>query len=248
MDSTPCGKSYGSICCAPCAHPTVGYRKTSMIRSIGFSISSFLRNPSVSGLGGLVIGGFFLWLALRNVELEQVTATLRQVRPYWILVAVGFYALDLLMRTVRWRLLLSNIKILSLGSVWTALVVGYTVNHILPARLGELYHAHYTGRMYQLSRSATLASIVVERAMDGMVIVLCLIIGMLSVSTHEILRTLASLSVVLCIGVFISIAILNKKVAQIFVRWPKIKSRIDSFVEGLSGMQGQQLWRGLALS
>jgi uncharacterized protein (TIRG00374 family) len=49
--------------------------------------------------------------------------------------------------------------------------VGYMANNVLPARAGEIYRAHFLGRYVQMSRSGVAASIVVERAFDGLMLV-----------------------------------------------------------------------------
>ena len=51
------------------------------------------------------------------------------------------------------------------------LLVGYVANNVLPARLGELVRSHYAGDREGISRSTTLGTIVVERVIDLVVVV-----------------------------------------------------------------------------
>ncbi len=53
--------------------------------------------------------------------------------------------------------------------------VGYMANNVLPARAGEIYRAHFLGRRVRMSRSGVAASIVVERTLDGLMLV-CVIL------------------------------------------------------------------------
>ena len=55
--------------------------------------------------------------------------------------------------------------------------VGYMANNLLPARAGELYRAHFLGRRVRMSRSGAAASIVVERAFDGVMLVLFILLS-----------------------------------------------------------------------
>jgi hypothetical protein len=63
------------------------------------------------------------------------------------------------------------------GTGLRALLAGYAVNSALPARLGELFRADYMARQTGISRSAVLASIIVERLLDLIAAVGMLAIG-----------------------------------------------------------------------
>jgi uncharacterized protein (TIRG00374 family) len=202
------------------------------------------------GVIGILIGAIFLWLALRQTSLEQVRAILTQSNPGWLFVALGFYAADLLVRVSRWRMLLRDIKTLSFRSVGIALIVGYAANNILPARLGELFRADFAGRRYHLSRSAIVGSIFVERVLDGLIVVLCLVVGRLFVSEQTILNSLTAVSALLFTGIFLALWLLSKESGlDWFARLPPaITSRIQSFRQGLLVMRGAGLSRAVNLS
>ncbi len=202
------------------------------------------------GVIGILIGAIFLWLALRQTSLEQVRAILSQSNPGWLFVALGFYAADLLVRISRWRILLRDVKTLSFRSVGIALIVGYAANNILPARLGELFRADFAGRRYRLSRSAIVGSIFVERVLDGLIVVLCLVVGRLFVSEQAILNSLTAVSALLFISIFLALWFLGRESG---LDWlgrlpPAINSRIQSFRQGLLVMRGSGLSRAVNLS
>lgn len=192
------------------------------------------------GVIGLLIGAIFLWLALRQTSLEQVQAILSKSNPGWLIFALGLYAADLSFRVSRWRLLLHNVKTLSFKSVGIALIIGYAANNIFPARLGELFRADFAGRRYRLSRSAVMGSIVVERVLDGLIVVLCLVIGRLFVSEQAVLNSLTAISAILFIGIFCAIWLLSRKSGQVWERRlpPTIARKIQDFRQGVSAVQG----------
>ena len=64
------------------------------------------------------------------------------------------------------------------GLVARALVVGYGLNTIMPARLGELFRAEFFKKTFGLSRVWALTSIVIERLFDGLAVVACLGVGL----------------------------------------------------------------------
>ena len=213
--------------------------------------SSSLRN-FIRAVIGIVIGAFFLWLALRQTSLEQVKTILTKSNLGWLFISLAFYATDLAVRTLRWRILLKDIKMLSFRSVGIALLIGYGANNLLPARLGELFRADFVGRRYRLSRSAVIGSIFLERVLDGLIVVLCLAIGRLFISQQNaVLASLTALSSLLFIGIFLGLWLLGRKSGRDWIERfpPAIASRIQSFRQGSSMLRGSD-WRkviGLSL-
>lgn len=145
------------------------------------------RSGSVSFLravGGLVIGGYLMWLALRHISTDEILVLTRRLQMSWVAVGVGFYWADLVLRTERWRALLEGLanvpannpgRYTRLGEV---LLVGYAVNNILPARLGELFRADYAGRRLALPPATVFGTIIIERLLDGIIVAVGLCIGL----------------------------------------------------------------------
>jgi uncharacterized protein (TIRG00374 family) len=63
--------------------------------------------------------------------------------------------------------------------------VGYAVNILLPARLGELFRADYTARICHISRSRLLASIFLERSLDLLAVLLLLWSGLVIADVRD---------------------------------------------------------------
>lgn len=191
-------------------------------------------------LSGLGIGGFFLWLTLRQTSLEQVKDILAQSHSGWIAVAIVAYGLNLTVRVIRWRTLLEKVKALSFKAVGTALVIGYAMNNILPARLGELFRANFAGKRYRAPRSAIFGSIFVERTLDGLIVVTSLVLGRLFITNHALLNSLTIASIFLFGGIFIVLWLLSRGIGQQFlVHFPAvIATKINNFCQGLGAIQG----------
>ncbi len=204
---------------------------------------------AVRGLLGVLIGAIFLWLSLRQTSLAQVQAILIEADRGYLWLALLTYWIDLGFRVARWRILLWEIKPLSFRSVSLALVVGYAANNLLPARLGELFRADFAGRRYYLSRSAVIASIFVERVLDGLVLVLCLIGGSLFVAGHPVLDRLTVLSALVFLGIFGLLWLINRGfLAARIQAVPAIAARWQSFRTGLGIMRGQGVLKVVVLS
>jgi len=134
-----------------------------------------------TGAVGLALGCVFLWLALRKIDLALMRDALRTLDLRFVALSCGLYWLGLGCRVERWHGLLNQLAALRRRAVGETLLVGYAVNNLLPARLGELFRADYAKRRFQLSRSAVLGSIVIERLTDLAAILACLGLGLLTV-------------------------------------------------------------------
>jgi uncharacterized protein (TIRG00374 family) len=124
---------------------------------------------------GAIVSVFFLWVAFRQVsDIGHVAEALGRANYLWLIPAVALYLADLCVRTLRWRILLLPVAPLPFRSLFGVIAIGFLVNNVLPARLGEIARAVIVGRRHDVSRSAALATVVVERIFDGIVMLLFL--------------------------------------------------------------------------
>lgn len=126
------------------------------------------RKNILSGVVAFTITGFFLWLALRKVEFGALGAALSSANLGWLIPMIVIVYLDLLVRAVRWRVLLARTRVLP-APVWDLLkleAIGLAVNNVLLLRLGELARAGLAARRLRIPAAAALASVAIERALD----------------------------------------------------------------------------------
>ncbi len=127
---------------------------------------------------GLAIGFFFcLWL-YKNMDLNHLLSMSHSLKFHYLLLSFAFYGSALCSRIFRWKKLLS--PPLSFRQVATTLIVGYAMNVILPARLGEFFRANLCKLWYSIPRSSAFATIILERTADGITVLFCLLLGLLS--------------------------------------------------------------------
>ncbi len=115
---------------------------------------------------------FFVYLAVRRVDLSESVRVLGTARPGWLVAATLVYLSNFPLRALRWRRILWNQKPLSPKEILVPVLVGHMANNVLPARTGEIYRAHFLGRRTNMSRSGAVGSIVVERTLDGLMLIL----------------------------------------------------------------------------
>jgi uncharacterized protein (TIRG00374 family) len=115
------------------------------------------------------ISGVLVFLLVRNLDAAAMADALS--RADWRLVpaAIALYFVGAWLRSARWALLLPEHSV-STATLFRALIVGFTVNNLLPIRMGEVARAYLLGRWCRIPYGATLASLVVERVMDGLIL------------------------------------------------------------------------------
>src|SRR5271165_4209051 len=128
---------------------------------------------------GLACTLFFLAIAFYRVQLGAVSAALAGADPVWVGAAMLVYAGNFALRAWRWEGILRPVAPIPYPIVARALLVGYGLNAVMPARLGELFRAEFFKKTFGLSRVWGLTSIVIERLFDGITVICCLGAGLL---------------------------------------------------------------------
>lgn len=118
---------------------------------------------------GLAVSAAFLWLALRGLKLDEAWKAIQSANYWWLIPSVAVYFVAVWARTWRWHYLLRPLKRISLTSMFPVVVIGYMGNNILPVRSGEVLRAYVLKRKENVPVSASLATVVIERVFDGVV-------------------------------------------------------------------------------
>lgn len=184
---------------------------------------------------GLLISAVFLYVAFHNVDLGLLLLSLKSISLPFIIPIVILTILFYVIRALRWFHLLEPIKKIGLSSLFSSTVIGFAANCVLPARLGEFVRANYIGRMENISKSSSLATIVIERLFDVFTILLILLFVILFTdfpseweSTAKALKTGGFFLLVLfIISIFLLIGL--KKKTQIFLN---IAEKVIFFLPG----------------
>lgn len=127
---------------------------------------------------GLAISAFFLYFALKGLDLREVRYWLTQADYYWLIPSIMIYFVAVWGRTWRWHYMLRPIKVISLRRLFPIVCIGYMGNNIFPVRAGEILRAYVLKRTEAVSMSSSLASIVVERVFDGLVMLMFVFIAL----------------------------------------------------------------------
>jgi len=114
----------------------------------------------------------------RNVDWDEATRALGRSQAYYVLLALVVYYATFPLRAWRWSILLRT------GGAhvyWADLVrilfLGWFVNCIVPAKLGDLYRSYLVKQRFGVSLSRTVGVVVAERLLDLLVVFVLLIVG-----------------------------------------------------------------------
>jgi len=118
---------------------------------------------------GILISAVFLYLALRGLRLQDVWQALQDADYAWLFPGVIVYFMGVVVRAWRWQYLLKPVKTIPFKQSFEIVTIGYMGNNIFPARLGEVLRAVVLRRREDVPISASLATIIVERVFDGVV-------------------------------------------------------------------------------
>ena len=115
---------------------------------------------------GIAISALFLYLAFRRTNLSEVWSHLASARYIYLLPASLLTLLAFWIRAIRWGRLLSPLRSISPGALFSATMIGFMCNNVLPMRLGEFVRAFVIGRSSGVRPAAAFATIVIERLFD----------------------------------------------------------------------------------
>lgn len=202
---------------------------------------------------GITLSVLFLWVALRGLDWQAVGDVLRDARWQFVLVATVVWTLGLFTRAIRWRVLLG--EQIALRPTFHILNIGFFLNNTIPLRIGELARAYLVGVSEpSISGWSALSTIVVERIIDMLAVVIMLVLVLPVIAVEG-----SAVTAAIIMG---SIAIVGFLVLLVFAHRPTWAHSILTFFMNylpflrrlkldhlitrlLDGLQPLTTWRGL---
>lgn len=97
----------------------------------------------------------------------------------WVLLATFVF---LLVRAIRWKIIIGSLKDVTIISSLANISIGLMANNLLPARSGELVRVASFARTEKISASGVLSSLILERLLDGFILLLLFALSSYKVS------------------------------------------------------------------
>jgi len=190
------------------------------------SISGNVKQESVlkifdKKLLGLLVSIIFIILVLNQVDVRKSIETLKSFNVSCLLLAIPVYYFTFLIRGFRWRAILAREESLKVLSLISSTFIGFTTNCLLPARMGDLYRAHLFGKKESIKRLEVLASIVLERIFDGVILFFMLLFSILFIITKPWVYKVAYIAGSFFLSGFIVLLLFAKFKDSKFALWLK---------------------------
>jgi uncharacterized protein (TIRG00374 family) len=168
----------------------------------------------------LIVSGGFLYLAFRNVKLDDLGVALSRVSGSWLLVAIGVSLLIMVFRAWRWQLELLPLEHVPLGRLWVITAVAYMAINVLPVRLGEVVRPWLLSRRSNVSFVNVVGNIVLEKTMDSVLILFYILVGLLTIENLPVWVRRGAIFPAVGAGILVSLVLLFWWRGEAFVdRW-----------------------------
>jgi glycosyltransferase 2 family protein len=131
--------------------PTAGRKKHGLKIALGFLLS-------------LV----FLGLAFYNINFRQMLEIFSRLNPWWIVLVCCLTPWAWFFRALLWKQLIGRRCQPSTWNLFRIITIGYMLNNLLPLKIGEIVRAWLLGKKENLPISLAIGTVVVERILDVM--------------------------------------------------------------------------------
>lgn len=215
----------------------------------------------------LIIAALFLWLALKDVSMQDLRLALGTISYFWLIPYVLITLISHYLRAERWKQFIEKKGInTSRLTLFSGVMLGYTVNYAIP-RLGEVSRCIFVGNSENISRSKLMGTVVLERGLDllvmlllSLIVLLCiftdyrLIVPVIGIETTIFLQKMISLEGFLLTGTIMAVVVALMYLAYRLVitsvkRFPSIERVIQflkeasrNFFSGLASIKDVNNW------
>jgi glycosyltransferase 2 family protein len=155
---------------------------------------------------GLAVSAVFLWLAVRNADLDAVRHALADADFGPVALAVVAIGIGYGFQAARWKRI-ADTPALPLRSFYAMLVGALACNNVLPVRIGEFLRAGWLSRDARISGGRAFGSVVLDRICDIVVLALLFAISLQAVASADWLVRLGIGALLAVLGIAIVLAL-----------------------------------------
>lgn len=195
---------------------------------------------------GFAVSAVALYFAFRRADIPAIFAAFRGAR--YGPIALGFLSIAALtlLRGFRWSVLTGG-RLSPMDGFWL-FNIGFLINSILPARLGEFARAYLAGRREKMHFTSALSSIAVERLMDMIAVAAMFAFILLAIDLPPWARGAGSVMGIGAVAGIILLAFAARKPeralslgVRVLARFPRVEEEsaerfLRPFIDGLAGV------------
>ncbi|OQZ01981.1 MAG: hypothetical protein B6D35_01985 [Candidatus Brocadia sp. UTAMX2] len=157
------------------------------------------------------------WLFIRNIEWGLLKSALLDANYWFIIPTIVLTLLVYVVRAIRWRGLLSHIKLISVLNLLSVTCIGFMANNVLPARVGEVLRPFILTKKENIKFSTSFATVIMERIFDmlGLILFTVVVIALLPHPSAPQPNTLASVSAN-------QVGVVNESILPSLKKWTEV--------------------------
>ncbi len=178
---------------------------------------------------GMAISAVALYLTLRDVDFASFVQAVATAQTTWLIPAFVVFMAGLAIRALRWATLMGEAHF---SATFHAMNIGYMLNMVLPFRVGEIGRALVIGQRTEVSTATALSSIVVERLLDLVAVVLLFFVFAQFIPMDPALSRAAAVSAGLVFILLIAVGVViwqsnrfERILARLLARFPRMNAQ-----------------------
>jgi len=186
------------------------------------------------------IGIFCIYFSFRNINFSDFKQYFFEINYAWVAIGILLGALSHISRSYRWKFLINPLGY-KLGFINSILAVfsAYLINYTIP-RAGDLARATMISKYEKIPLEKTLGTIVAERAVDVICIIIIICIGLI-IEFHRISQKLIFLTkdteisgILIYFGAFVLILFTLNWILKKSKYYKSITNFFSGIIEGLT--------------
>lgn len=132
---------------------------------------------------GIIFSTAAMYMAFRNIPLNELISYLQTVNYFWFLPALILGVFSFFIRVLRWKTIVNSVSPVSFMGIYHPLMTGFMLNCILPGRIGEIARPAILLKQEKIPFSTGMGTVVAERAFDliSLIILFTLLISQVDV-------------------------------------------------------------------
>ena len=200
-----------------------------------------MRDPKV--LVGILLSVLFGYFAVRGVDWAATLIVLERTSVLALMVPTAWFSLFFILRAYRWQRFVQPLEILPIRPFFSATMIGFMANDVLPLRAGELVRAYALSHLTSVRLTTALATTVLERVWDVIIIGLLFVWVLPRFPLPEWVAQTNTVLLVVCMAGLVGAWWVARREEGIQLSWlpERVAALAQHFIEGLRALQNVSL-------
>lgn len=136
----------------------------------------------------IILSSIFLYIVFRSLEWNKILSSFKNYNLWWLLPVVFLIIFSIVIRAMRWKIILKPVKLVRTHLLFEAIVLSYFTNILLPINIGEIVRAYILKKKVKISMFSVFGSVAIERIISilGFLIVGIFVVVFITLPTELI--------------------------------------------------------------